>query len=335
MKKSATIKDIAGKLGLSASTVSRALSGMPGVDPMTREAVQDLANQLDYRPNLTAVRQVRKRSHVIGVVIPSFTIYFYAEALSGMDQAAKRHGYNLMVCQSSESYDQEKTSIDLLLSSKMDGLIMSISRETSDFEHIDRVLQRGMPVVLFNRVCNVVASKVTVDDYNSARQATQHLIDQGSRRIAHISGPINLEISQRRLAGYKDALTASGLAIDESLISTSDFTSESGFESAVRLLSSGSRPEAIFCVCDAVAYGVMEFARQNHIEVPDQLKIVGFTDEPESARTRPQLTTVHQPIFQIGEETVEVLVAQLNDPALSPLTRVVDSELRVRESSAP
>ena len=333
MKKSTTIKDIASRLGLSASTVSRALSGMPGVDPLTREAVEDLAKELNYQPNLTAVRQVRKQSHIIGVVIPSFTIYFYAEALSGMQDAAEQQGYNLMICQTTESYEQEKKAIDLLLSSRMDGLIASISRETTQFDHLEKVINRGMPVVLFNRVCEIDACKVVVNDFDGGYQATAHLVSQGAKRIGHISGPQNLQISTERLGGFRKALEEARIGWDESLVVESDFTFQSGYDCARAMMQNDRPPDAIFGVCDEVAYGVLEFARDHQIDVPDQLQIVGFTDEPHSTRLRPRLTTIHQPILEIGQVSVDLLIEQLKNPHAKREHRIIPTDLRVRGST--
>lgn len=306
---------------------------MPNVDPVTKQAVTELADQLGYKPNLKVARHIKKRSYNIGVIIPSFTIYFYSEALAGIHDGAISKGYNTMICQTNESYEQEKKCVELLASSRIEALVLSISRETKDFSHIQKVLDRGIPVVLFNRICDIKASKVTVNDYEGAFKATEHLILGGAKRIAHIAGPDQLQISKNRLRGYLDAMKKHRMKVDDKLVVSSDFTTNHGADLARDLMNISPPPDAIFAVCDAVAYGVLEIARDMNIEVPKQLKIVGFTDEPHSSRLRPQLSSVKQPIFEIGETAINLAIEAIENPDADPKHEILNTQLNVRAST--
>ena len=202
-----TIKDIARQLNLSPSTVSRALRDLPDVKPETMHAVKKLAKELNYQPNTIAQGLVKKRSYTIGVIIPEFMIHFYAEALSGIYKIANKAGYNVMVCQTNETYQNELKSINTLVSSRVDGLIVAISKETNNFDHLSSLNLRKTPLVVFNRVSDEISSsKVMFDDFKSGYTATRHLIDCGCKHIAHISGPENLQLSAKRKAGYIKAM---------------------------------------------------------------------------------------------------------------------------------
>ena len=226
MKKApVTIKDIATRLNVSVSTVSRALRGMPEIHPDTRRAVNQLAEELDYQPNQLAKNLAKSRTRTIGVIVPNLSYYFFSAVLDSIEEAALRAGYSVLVCQSHESYEREKTHIETLLRSQVEGFIVSLSRDTSGCEHIERLLRRQMPLVLFDRTADVLpVSRVMINNYEAAFNATQHLIENGCRRIAFLAGPPQLTLSNQRVLGYRAALVRHDLVPDNDLVRHCDYT---------------------------------------------------------------------------------------------------------------
>ncbi len=331
-----TIKDLARKLNLSTSTISRALRGLPDVNPATKRKVRKLAEELNYEPNSVALSLVTKRTHIVGIIIPGFIIHFYSSAISAIQEALTESGYNVMICQSGERYQTEINNIHTLLSSRVDGIICSLSRETQDISHLKQIQQKGIPLIMFNRVSKELnVSKVQVNDYGGARDAVEHLVDQGYKRIAHIAGPSTLQISTNRLNGYLDILKKHGLPVEEELIVRSDFTMESGIQCTRKLLSLPEPPDAIFVVCDSAAFGAMKIIKEMGLQIPNDVGIVGFTNEPLAELIDPSLTTVSQPTYEIGQTTAQLFLEQirLEPEDRFPETRILKSELIVRKSS--
>jgi DNA-binding LacI/PurR family transcriptional regulator len=297
-----TIKDIARQLNISVATVSRALRDFPDINENTKKAVVSLAAELDYRPNQIAQSLVKRRTNTIGVVIPTFVIPFYASAISGIQEEAARANYNVIVCQSNESHRTEVDNIYTLASSRVDGILVSLSKETTNFEHLQCLQKKGIEIVFFNRVYDdMPVARVVVDDYEGAVAATEHLISIGRKRIAHLSGPANLSISQERKRGYIDTLNKYNLPVLEELIVPCDFSIACGIEAARQLLQVRPLPDAIFAVSDSVAFGAMKVLKQHGIKIPEDMAIVGYTDEPTASLVDPDLTTVAQPTFEIGQ----------------------------------
>lgn len=213
-----TIKDIAKELNISCSTVSSSLKDFPGISPKTKKAVTDLANKYNYRPNAIAFSLRNQKTNVIGVIIPETVHFFYSTVISGIEDAAMSEGYNVMICQSNENFEREADSIDALMGARVDGLLVSISRETADLEHLKKVAEGGTPMVFFDRLVEGMnASSVIIDDYQGAYDATEHLIDQGSKNIVHLTGPSNLIIGRKRKEGYISALEDREIPIKKSI----------------------------------------------------------------------------------------------------------------------
>ena len=330
-----TIKDIARKLSISASTVSRALRDLPDVKPETMKAVKEMAAQLSYEPNPIAQGLVKSRSYNIGVIIPEFMIHFYAEALSGIYKVANEAGYNVMVCQTNEKFNNELKCIKSLVSSRVDGLIVAISKETKDFSHLNSLNLKKTPLVIFNRVSDkITASKVIFDDFKSGYKATRHLIDCGCKNIAHISGPENLLLSEDRKGGYKEALEKYNLDYDEDLVIPCDFTIEDGKEAMEKILQTGKKIDGVFTVCDAAAYGAIAVLKSAGYKIPEDISVVGFTNEPFAKLIEPSLTTISQPSYEIGETATYLLIKHIeNKDDFVPETRVLETELIERNSS--
>lgn len=331
-----TIKDLARKLNISTSTVSRAMRDLPDVNPETKKRVRKMAEELEYEPNQVALSLVTKRTNTVGVIIPGFIIHYYSSAITGIQKTLSEAGFNIMICQSGESYETEKKNVQALLSSRVDGLICSLSRETEDLAHFKSIQKKGTPLILFNRVTNELnVSKARVDDYEGAAKAVGHLIQEGCKRIAHIAGPATLKMCNNRKEGYINTLKMHNLPVEEALIVESDFTMESGIACTRQLLSLPKPPDAIFVVCDAAAFGAMTFIKDQNLKIPEDVAVAGFTNEPLASLVHPALTTVAQPAFEIGQTAAQLFLDQINlEPEdRVPETRVLNTELIIRESS--
>jgi DNA-binding LacI/PurR family transcriptional regulator len=333
-KPNITINDIANALNTSKSTVSRALRDAHDVNPETKSKILAYAARYDYRPDFVA-KSLRSRStKTIGVIIPAYNIPFYSIAICGIQDYAMKMGYNVMICHSNEKYETEIKNVEALLNANVEGIIISVARDTEKNEHIRKLKTKGIPLVLFNRVIeNFKVAKVVVNDYYGGFNMVEYLIKTGCRRIAHISGPDNLLLSINRKEGYLDALNKSGIGADENLIVEGDFTIQSGMDCTRRLLDKNPDIDSIFAVCDAVAFGAIKVLKEKGIKIPDEISVAGFTNEPMAELMEPALTTVRQPIYRIGETASKLLFAQLEDPDLPPELCVLDTAIEVREST--
>lgn len=334
MSRIVTIKDIAKALNLSKSTVSRALRDRYDINPETRKAVLEMARKMDYRPNKIAQSLKKRRTNTIGVIIPSFTIPFYSYAISGIQGKADSEKYDVLICQSNESYQKELSCLETLLSSQVDGIILSLSRDTGDYFHLQQLVEKSIPIVLFNRVAYTLKlSKVTVDDYHGARTMVEHLLDIGKRRIAHITGPLNLQMARNRRKGYLDALAKAGIKPCDELIIEGDFTIENGVTCCKQLLNLSQPPDAIFCVCDAMAFGVMMEIKKQGLTIPDDIAVGGFTNEHVAPLVDPPLTTISQPVYEIGQNAAELLIHQINNQYFQTEHRELKTNLIIRGST--
>ncbi len=215
----ARLKDIARSLNVSISTVSRALGGSHDINAETRKAVVEMAGRMAYAPNQVAQSLRTNKTNTLGIIVPDLTTYFFSANLSGFQEVAAEKGYNVMICQSNESYEEELRNISTLMASRVDGLIISLSKQTSNYDHLQALYKKGIPLVLFDRVCDdIETTRIMVDEHDGALKATEHLIEMGCKRIAHLSGPENLSISRRRLQGYSDALQRYDIPLREELI---------------------------------------------------------------------------------------------------------------------
>ncbi|NJK96766.1 MAG: LacI family transcriptional regulator [Bacteroidales bacterium] len=335
-EKQLTIIDIARRLNLSKSTVSRAFRDTYDVNPETRRKVLELARELDFEPSSIAMGLRQHKTYTIGVVIPSFRIPFYSVAISGIQDVFSSAGYNVMTCQSNESCEMEISNINSLMRSRVDGIMISLSRQTSIFGHLEKLRKKGVPLVMFNRICSGLnIPSVSVNDYRSAYMATEYLISRGCRRIVHISGPSGLKLTDDRKSGFIDCLKENNQGYNENLVIESDFSIESGGNAALQIVQMKELPDAIFCVCDAVAFGVIGVLKRNGIRIPADISIMGFTDEPAAAFIDPPLTTVSQPINEIGKTAADLLLKQINRKLnVKENTKInLDTSLIIRKST--
>ncbi|MFH1195446.1 MAG: LacI family DNA-binding transcriptional regulator [bacterium] len=334
--KHSTITDIAKKLGVSPSTVSRALSDHPDISPETKRLVKDLANELNFRPNAIAQSLKNKRTTTIGVIVPEIKHDFFAYAISGIEEVAYNAGYTIIVCQSNESYEREVVNTNLLMHQRVAGIIVSISQNTKQGDHFRDWIERGIPLVFFDRVCNDVhANKVIIDDHQSAANAVHYLIEKGYRKIAHFAGPQTLEICQHRLEGYKDALKYSGIEINEDFIKYGGMHESDGYKSMDDLLGKNLIPDAIFAVTDPVAVGAFQRINEACLRIPKDIALIGYSNNEITTLLNPPLTTINQPSFEMGKKATEILINMIERKNVSrePETVVLKSELIIRAST--
>jgi LacI family transcriptional regulator len=335
-----TIKDIARELGISPSTVSRALKDHPDISVATKKAVNELADKLNYQPNIVALNLRQKKTNTIGVIIPEIVHFFFSTVISGIEDVAYTAGYNVILAQSNESYQREITDMKALFNSRVDGMLLSISRETTNFDHIESIISKGVPIVFYDRMYNSPnSSKVIVDDYAGAKEAVNHLISQGCKKIAHINGSPNLIISIDRFRGYTEALEENKIETNEDLIvNCQSGTFEEGKRATHKLLSQKNIPDAIFAGNDPMAMGAMMAIKEKGLKIPQDVAIVGFSNWFFGELMDPSLTTVDQPGFEMGQEAARLLIRQIEmkdkedfDP--QPETKILKTRLVIRNSS--
>lgn len=331
-----TIIDIARSTGVSNSTVSRALHGHADISPETRNAILEMAAKLDYQPNQLAYNLVKSRTNTIGMIVPEFTNSFFPNIIIGAHELLIEAGYNLTIMQSNESYPVEVSNTKAMLANRIDGLLISLTQETNNYDHLKVFEKRGIPFVLFNRVCDyVTAPKVVVNDFEGSFLAVEHLILNGYERIAHLGGPLNLLVSRERLRGYRAAMEKYGKSIEENMVIQGMFSQQKARIYGKYLLDLENRPDAIFAVNDSSAIEIMLMALEKGIRIPDELGVVGFSDNPESAYIGPGLTTIRQPTNEIGKTSAQWILQLIEseEEMILPNEKVLKTELVVRGSS--
>jgi DNA-binding LacI/PurR family transcriptional regulator len=333
-KENITIKDIARELGISPSTVSRALKDHPDISQATRDAVNDLAKKWNYKPNPIALSLKSGSSRTIGVIIPDIVHFFFSTIISGIEDIAYERGYNVMMCQSNEKWEHEVKNVQALVSARVDGILISVAKETTNFDHFRAVADKGLPLVFFDRIVEELDSdRVIVDDEVGAYNAVNHLLRMGKKRIMHLSGPLNLPIARLRIDGFKRALKEYRITPLPNDIIKCD-TSEEATELLPKIFRGNPRPDAIFAVNDLTAVQALIIAKQMGLKVPEDVAIVGFTNSQIATLTEPGLTSVDQRGYEIGLEAAKLLLARIEDPERKPQTKIISTELVVRGSSS-
>ena len=330
-----TMKDIARELGISVATVSRALKDSPRISAERRAAIQQYAREHNFTPNLIAesLRHSKvKPQKVIGVIIPEFTHFYFSSVLAGIEEEASAHGYRIMVAQSNEQYEREVRICQSFYENKVCGIIVSQAKDTHQYDHFQRMMDAGLPLVFYDRICTGVnASRVVVDDYMGAYNAVTYLIETGCRNIAFYGSAMNLEISKNRFNGYKDALLKHGLTYDEGLTYICDNRTDAEAITP-EILNSEPRPDGFFAVNDDTAIGILYTAKHMGFNVPNDISICGFTNGQRAVACDPMLTTVEQRGMKVGEEAVDILINQVEGiiPRDKPQRRVVRTRLVIR-----
>lgn len=341
-RKKTTLSDIAKKLGVTPSTVSRALKNHPRISDATKKAVWELVETMNYQPNNIAAALRSGKSNIIGVIVPTSDRHFFASVIRGIEEVVREQGYNLIICQSDEQTNKEQNIIDALLQIQVDGIIASVAKETTQYSYFEKIIHQNVPLILYDRVGeNINASTVVCDDYNGAYEAVSHLIDQGCSRIAHFAGQQHIKIYQDRLNGYLDAMKYHQLPVDEKLIIESDLIDDTDI-----ILAAGSKmtnilfqfdqpPDGIFSSSDFAALGAIKALKKSGVQIPDEVAIIGYSNDFSSSVIEPGLTSLDQHTKQMGTHTAELFLDQINssEKHFTPKHIVINPELVVREST--
>jgi LacI family transcriptional regulator len=310
-----TLKEIAAQLGISITTASKALKGYSDVSEKTKNAVIELAQKLNYTPNSFAVNLRTKESKTIGLIIPTLVNDFFSYVIKGILEEAKKRDYLVIILQSNEKLEFEKKQIDLLLNKRVDGILMSLSNETGDFDHIQSIISHDTPLVLFDKIAKLVnCSKVTINDKKAAYDAVCYLIKKGYKKIAHFRGSYIPQNSIDRFLGYKKALEDNNLTYDSSLVfvceNNEDF--HDGYENAKKVMNEHPEIDAIFAVTDLVAIGIIKYFNEIEISIPQRIAVLGFSNWFMSSVISPKLSTIDQPGFEIGKRSASILFDEIN-----------------------
>ena len=334
-----TIKDIAKALGLSTSTVSRALRDSYEISAETKKLVLEYAEKNNYHPNPIALSLKERRSRSIGVVVCEIANSYFSQAINGIESIAYNNGYNVIISQSRESFDRELLNLQYLTSRSIDGLIISVSTETKDFSYLKELHSKGMPIVFFDRIVQEIEThKVIADNYKGAYDATTHLINSGYRRIAAISNPALLSITIERLAGYKAALADNGIAVDDSLIK---YCLHGGMifseveEVVNELFELPQTPDVIFATADKLTTNCLRLLKAKGLTVPEDIGLLGFSNTDLTELLDPPLSIIKQPAFEMGEVATNLLLQLIESkrPVTEFETKVLSTELLIRGST--
>ena len=312
--KEITLKEIAETLGISITTVSKALKNYADVSEKTKKAVIALAEELHYTPNSFAVNLRTKESRTIGLIVPEFVHHFFSNVVNGIIAEAEKNGYLVIILQSNESLELEKKQVALLINKRVDGILMSLSNESNDDEHIKEILRRNIPFVQFDKISKLIpSSKVIINDQKAAMEAVQHLIDKGCKKISHIRGPVNPQNAIDRFLGYKKTLEKNGIPYDPKLVYTcKHVTFDEGIAFARQIIEDHPDVDGIFAITDLVAVGVLTYFNENKIKVPQQIKVIGFSNWFMSQIITPKLSTVDQPSLAMGIAAFNLLLEEMN-----------------------
>lgn len=334
-----TLKQIAETLGISITTVSKALKDYPDVSKKTKALVKDLAQTLNYKPNSFAVNLRTKESKTIGLIVPEIVHHFFSSVIKGIISQAEKKGYLVITLQSNESYDLERKQIELLLNKRVDGILISLANQTADYNHLNAVMSNNTPLVMFDKIAKLVkCSKVLINDREAAYKATQHLIDTGCKKIAHFRGPLLPQNSIDRFLGYKKALTDNGITYDSSLVYIlKDMSYEEGRFYAKKLVEEHEGVDGIFINTDLVAIGAITEFNSLKIKVPEDISVIGFSNWFMSSVISPSLTTINQPGFEIGKKAFKLLYKEINSKKNDKIVNfkevILDTQLVLREST--
>lgn len=333
-KRRISLKDIALELGVSISTVSRGLRDHPDIsDDLTAE-IKALADLRNYSPNPMAMGLLKQRTKMIGVIVPDLVTHFFSSVISGIEEVAKEKGYFVLVSSSNESVSKERENIQNLMRARVEGFIVCLSQETADFSHFQQITESEIPLVFFDRVClKDTVPTVVADSFEAARGITGHFFKNQARRIAYISGPEHLNISDERRLGYLKGLSDCGLEIFQEYLEQCDLSPESAAEAALRLLGLPNPPDAIFGINDTVVFATMKEIRKSGLNVPKDIMLAGFTDEFHATVVHPMLTSVMHPTYEMGKVAAELFFELTENMQTPPRSVELKTKLVIRESS--
>lgn len=328
-----TIKDIARKLGLSPSTVSRALNDHPYIKSETKKLVKNLAESLGYEPNIVARSLQAKGSNQIGIIVPEIKHDFFAKAISGIEDVAYQEGYTVIVSQSNEEAEREKTNAEALFKFRAAGLIVSLSQTTRDISVFKNLIKKGVKIVFFDRVTEELeCHKVLIDDYHASFEAVDFLVKSGYKKILHLAGPQTLMNCRQRLEGYKAALEKNGMELDDNLIIVGGMHESDGINSVKSALENGVKFDAVFAVNDPAAIGAALHLRNVNIKIPDDVAIIGFSNNPITEYFTPTMSTIEQPAYEMGKSAASMLLSLIKNEKVENKRVTLPTKLIIRES---
>ena len=333
--KEVTIYDVAKALNISPSTVSRGLKDHPHIKQETKKNIIAVAKEMGYQQNKFASNLRQKHTNTIGVVVPKLNSYFMATVIAGVEKITSQNGYGLIISQSQESWKKEISCISTLFNSRVDGLLVSLAFDTKNLDHFNILLNKDIPVVFFDRVadCNGCMS-IVIDNYKAGYEATSHLIEQGCNRIVHIGGNLMRNVYSDRFRGYKQALADNGIEFDQHLVIISDMNGQAGTDAAKKILKMVPRPDGIFTSNDSTAVSAIVELERAGVNIPDDIAVVGFNNEPISKVIKPNLTTIDYPAREIGEISATSLINKLkNSQSANFSTIILKHKLISRQSS--
>jgi len=310
-----TLKKIAESLGLSISTVSKALKDYDDVSPTTKAKVKALADSLHYKPNFLAQSLRNQESKTIGLIIPEIVHHFFASIIAGVIKAAKKKGYLVITLQSGESYEFERKQIELLLDKNVDGILLSLADNTVDYKHLSNLIESGFPIVLYDKISKSIhCNKVVINDQKAAFNATKYLIDSGCKKIAHIRGPLKPQTTIDRFIGYKNALKDNGIEFDKSIVFESpNLSLEDGKEIAKEIYKNHKDVDGVFAFTDLTAVGVMTGLKELNVKIPKNISVMGFSNWLLTRITSPKLSTVNQPGIKMGKQAFKLLYKEIQN----------------------
>lgn len=341
-KKKSTILDIAKELDVTPSTVSRALKNHPRISDETKKAVLKVAKKLDYQPNSIAAALRKGKSNIIGVMVPTSDRHFFASVIRGIEEVIRDEGYNLIICQSDDQVTKEQANIEALLKIQVDGIIASVAKETADFTHYRKIKTQGVPLVLYDRTNeSLEVNAVITDDYLGAYKAVSHLIEQGCQKIIHLAGQQHISIYHDRLKGYEDALQKHSISIDNDLIIEDDLildtqqVLEKGRKMGKKMLEMPEMPDGIFSSSDFAAIGAMQVLKEHDIQIPEEVAVVGYSNDFSASIIEPGLTSVDQHTKRMGNFAARLFLEQVNSnqKEFTPRKTLLNPKLVIRGSS--
>ena len=333
--KHVTIKDVAKALNCSISTVSRAHNDKYDIRKETREKILEVAREMGYSPNPIARKLTQKQSFNIGIVVPEFVNSFFPKAIIGMQKVFAEKGYQVLIMQSNEVYENELQNLNTLVDNFVDGIVISLTSETQNIDFINKLIERNYPIVLFNRVSKSLAvSKVVFDDYKMSFFATEHLIEQGKTNLIHLSGPDYLSLSENRKKGFMDACRKHNIPVSENNIYKTSFLLCDGEKIVKKFHKNNNMPDGFVCVNDPTAMGVIKRLKKYGYSIPKDVAVIGFSETPSATLIEPKLSSVKQPLEEMGGKVAELLLEQIESKmAILPKTVVMSGELVYRASS--
>ena len=329
-----SLKDLAGELGVSIATVSRALRSSPEIGLEMQQRVKDLAKRLNYRPNPFAQSLRKEAPKMIGVVVPNLVTHYYAAVLDGIEDEARQSGYSVISANSHENFEDEAHAVDNFIGLHVEGIIACLAQNTIDYSHYEEIAEMGIPLVFFGRTCLTDRfSSVTANGDEAALQATQHLIDTGSRRIAFIGGPNHLDMVRRRKHGYLEALRDNHLPIDRDLVACGRIDYQDACESTSRLLALEHRPDAILAFNDILAFAAFTTIKEHGLRIPEDVALIGFTDDAHAKYVTPRMSAIEDQSHLMGVTACRLLLKSIGGDA-KVYKEIVPQKLVIRETSA-